>query len=314
MNRFTLSIIAAAIALPALAQQAVPSTSAAPQPKIVASINGETITSQQLDLLYDRLGTKVHDEYDKNGGKAAFLEAYLRKRLVVQEALKAGFDKRPDVRADMEASKESTLFDRYVRDVVAAPIVTNDEIRKYYTDNPEQFRTPELVHARHILITAGNGPGGKTDAQAREMIEKIAAELRQQNVFPAGTAPEVANRLVLAHFADAARKHSEDPGSAEVGGDLGWAERGKFDPVFDEAAWGLRKGTVSGIIKSSFGYHLIAVEDKKAAGVESFADAQPKIREYLMTQHAADVVSAVGKLVTDLRRQSTVNVYKENIK
>ncbi|MCU1349427.1 MAG: PpiC-type peptidyl-prolyl cis-trans isomerase [Acidobacteria bacterium] len=314
MNRFTLSIIAAAIALPALAQQAVPAAPAASQPKIVASINGENITQEQLDLLYDRLGTKVRDEYEKNGGKAAFLEAYLRKRLVVQEALKSGFDKRPDVRADMEASKESTLFDRYVRDVVSAPIVTPEEIRKYYNDNPEQFQTQELVHARHILIMPGNGPGAKTDAQAKEMIEKVAAELRQQNVFPAGTAPDVANRLVLAHFADAAKKYSEDPGSAELGGDLGWAERGKFDPTFDEAAWSLRKGTVSGIIKSSFGYHLIAVEDKKPAGAEPFAEAQSKIREYLMTQHAADVVNAVGKLVTELRQHSSVNVYKENIK
>jgi parvulin-like peptidyl-prolyl isomerase len=159
-----------------------------------------------------------------------------------------------------------------------------------------------------------NGPGGKSDAQAKELLEKVAADLRQQNVFPGGTAPEVANRLVLAHFADAAKKYSEDPGSAELGGDLGWAERGKFDPAFDDAAWSLRKGTISGIIKSSFGYHLIAVEDKKAAGVESFEEAQPKIREYLMTQHAADVVDAVSKLIAELRRSSNVNVYKENIR
>lgn len=313
MNRFALSIIAAAVALPALAQQAAPAAApAAPQQKVVASINGEVITQEKLDQLWNRLGTQARASYEQTGGKAALLENYLRKRLLVQEALKSGFDKRPDVQADMEASKESTLFDRYVRDVVADRIVTPQDVRKYYDDHPEEFQTGEKVHARHIIVLANNGPGGKTDAQARELIEKIALELRQQNVVPAGTSPEVANRLMLAHFAEAAKKYSED-GSAQSGGDLGWAGRGSYDPAFEEAAFNLRKGTMSGVIKSSFGYHLIMVEDKKPAGVEPFEAAQRGIREFLISQHQAEVIQAVTALTNELRGSSKINVYNENI-
>jgi peptidyl-prolyl cis-trans isomerase C len=313
MNRFTLSIIAAAVALPALAQQAAPAAApAAPPQKVVASINGEVITQEKLDQLWNRLGTQARASYEQTGGKAALLENYLRKRLLVQEALKSGFDKRPDIQADMEASKEATLFDRYVRDVVADRIVTPQDVRKYYDEHQDEFQIGEKVHARHILVMANNGPGGKTDAQAREIIEKVALELRQQNVVPAGTSPEVANRLMLAHFAEAAKKYSED-GSAQSGGDLGWAGRGAYDPAFEEAAFNLRKGTMSGVIKSSFGYHLIMVEDKKPAGVEPFEAAQRSIREFLIGQHQAEVIQAVTALTNELRSSSKINVYNENI-
>lgn len=312
MNRFALSIIAAAAALPAFAQQAPAAAPAAPPPKVVASINGEVITQEKLDQLWNRLGTQARGQYEQTGGKAALLENYLRKRLLVQEALKSGFDKRQEVQADMEASKESTLFDRYVRDVVADRIVPPQDVRKYYDEHPEEFQVGEKVHARHIIVMAGNGPGGKTDAQAREQIERVALELRQQNVVPAGTSPEVAARLMLAHFADAAKKYSED-GSGQEGGDLGWAGRGTYDPAFEEAAFNLRKGTMSGVIKSSFGYHLILVEDKKPAGLEPFEVAQRGIREFLIGQHQAEVIQAVTALTNELRSSSKINVYTENI-
>jgi peptidyl-prolyl cis-trans isomerase C len=318
MKRFVISILAAAAAMPLVAQQpsAAGNTAAkaeAPPQKIVANINGESITAEKLDQLYSLLSAKGRDQYNKNGGKSAFLDNYVGKRLLVQEAIKRGFDKRADVQADMDASKESTLFDRYVRDVVAEQIVSNEQVQKFYDEHPDEFKTPEQVHARHILIMVGGGPHPKDETQAREMIEKIAAELHGQNVFPPGIQPETATRLVMAHFADAAEKYSED-GTAQLGGDLGWQGRGVFDKDFEDAAFTVRKGTVSGIIKTKFGFHLIAIEDKKAAGMESFEDAKPTIREYLMTQHAAEVVGAVKQLTNELRATSKITVYTENIK
>jgi peptidyl-prolyl cis-trans isomerase C len=317
MKHFVISILAAAAVMPLAAQQAPATTAppaATPQQTIVATVNGEAITQEKLDQLYGRLSTLGRDQYNKNGGKAAFLENYLRKRLLVQEAIKSGFDKRPDVQADMEASKESTLFDRYVRDVVAGQVVSEEQIRKYYDEHPEELKTQEQVHARHIIIMAGGGgPHPKDGEQALEMIGKIAAELRSQNVIPPGIEPETANRLVMAHFADAAKKYSEDDSAAQ-GGDLGWQGRGAFDKDFEEAAFNLRKGTISGIIRTKFGYHLIAVEDKKPAGIEPFEDAKPTIREYLMTQHAAEVVEAVTRLTNELRSASKITVYTDRIR
>src|SRR5213593_2017929 len=148
------------VALPTVAQQ-----NEAQKP--VAVVNGETISAQKLDRLYARLSTPMREQYEKVGGKSAFLENYIRKRLVVQEAIKSGFDKRPDVQADMEASKESTLFDRYVRDVVSANLVTDASIREYYDTHLDEFSTPEKIHVRHIVIGVSDvGPNARPKEQA----------------------------------------------------------------------------------------------------------------------------------------------------
>jgi peptidyl-prolyl cis-trans isomerase C len=287
------------LALPVLAQKEAQ--------KPVAVVNGETITAQKLDQLYERLGTQMREQYEKAGGKPAFLENYVRKRLLIQEAVKAGFDKRSDVQADMEASKESTLFDRYVRDVVASNIVTDKAVRQYYDQHQDEFVTPERVHVRHIVITASNtGPRAREKEQALEIIKRIAVDLREKVV----KAPK---QLRVNQFAQLARQNSEDA-SAQSGGDLGWVTKGQLDPDFEAAAWGLTPGVPSGIVETKFGYHLILVEEKQAAGIEPFDHARASIREFLMTQHAAEVMETVSKLTNELRAHSKVAIYPENIK
>jgi len=296
------------LAFPAVAQQ-----NEAQKP--VAVVNGETITAQKLDQLYNRLGTQMREQYEKAGGKSTFLENYIRKRLVVQEAIKSGFDKRPDVQADMEASKESTLFDRYVRDVVSGRLVTDASTREYYEKHLEEFATPEKVHVRHIVIAVSDvGPNPRTKDQALEIIKRLATQLRESNVATRSmTDPKAAAQLRVNQFAQLARQFSEDS-SAPSGGDLGWMVKGQLDPVFEAAAWSLTPGMPSGIVETKFGYHLILVEEKIPEGTESFEQAKPSVREFLMTQHAADVMEALSKLTNELRSHSKVAIYPENIK
>jgi peptidyl-prolyl cis-trans isomerase C len=296
------------LALPAVAQQ-----NAGQKP--VAVVNGETITAQKLDKLYERLGAQMREQYEKAGGKSAFLENYVRKRLVIQEALKSGFDKRADVQADMEASKESTLFDRYVRDVVSANVVTDAGAHEYYDQHKDEFATPERIHVRHIVITASSaGPQARTKGQALEIIKRLATRLREANSITREiTDPKAAAQLRVNQFAQMARQNSEDA-SAPSGGDLGWLIRGQLDPDFEAAPWALTPGMPSGIVETKFGYHLILVEEKQPAGSESFDHAKSSIREFLMTQHAAEVMETVSKLTNELRAHSKVAIYPENIK
>jgi peptidyl-prolyl cis-trans isomerase C len=315
------------VASAALAQQPAPSQTAAASPSAVAAaaddskravavVNGETITVEKLNRMYANLNTQMRTNYDQNGGKGAFLENYIRKRLLLQEAFKTGFDKKPDVVATVDSARESALFDRYVRDVVAAGIVTDKDIHDYYTQHPEDFATLEKVHVRHIVIAVTNvGPAPKTDAQALEEISKIASDLRASDVASAMGKPDEAtmSKLRIAHFADAAKKYSQD-GSAESGGDLGWMSKGQLDPAFEAAAWGLKPGVVSGIVHTKFGYHLILVEGKEPAGTEPFDAVKNGVREYLMTQKATDVVNAVARLTNELKSNSRISVFPENIK
>jgi EpsD family peptidyl-prolyl cis-trans isomerase len=313
------------LALPAPAQQSAPAQPPAAQSaavavpdskKPVAVINGETVTAEKLDRMYSNLNTQMRQNYDANGGKGALLENYIRKRLLIQEAIKSGYNKRPDVVEAVDAAREAALFDRYVRDVVAAQIVTDNDVKTYYTEHPDDFATPEKVHVRHIVIGVTEvGPARKTKEEALDRIKKIAVDLRSEDVASAQSTsnPEVLARLRLAHFADAAKKYSEDA-SGESGGDLGWITKGQTDPDFETAAWSMKPGTVSGIIQTKFGFHLIFVEGRQAPGTEPFESVKSSIREFLITQKASDVVTTVTKLTNELRGNSRISVFPENIK
>jgi parvulin-like peptidyl-prolyl isomerase len=313
MNRrlFTAAVLFAAVPLFA-EQAATPAVAPSQQQKIVATINGEIITKDKLDQLWNRIGSQMRTQYEKNGGKGAFLDNYIRKRLLIQEAIKRGFDKRPDIQADMEASKDSVLFDRYVRDVVSEHIVTEKETRDYYDANLSQFATPESVKVRHIVITAADaGPRQKSKQEALEQLQKIAAELKAIR-FVQGTNPEIVQRTIVSKFAEAAAKYSED-GVAEIGGDLGWTERGMLDKSFEDAAFNLPVATVSGIVETGFGYHLILVEARRPAGTEPYETSRASIREFLMTQHAPEVMETVNKLTNNLRNESKIGIFPENL-
>jgi EpsD family peptidyl-prolyl cis-trans isomerase len=319
-----------ALAFPAFAQQgtpAQPTAAAQPAPaqsaatatdaqKAVAVVNGETITVEKLNRMYGNLNAQMRKQYDDNGGKGAFLENYIRKRLVIQEALKAGFDKRPDVAMAVETTREGTLFDRYVRDIVAAPVVTDGETRTYYKEHPDDFATPEKVHIRHIVISdVTSGPNQKTKEEALARIEKVAVDIRAADAVSARgtTDPDTLAHFRVIHFSEAAKKYSED-GSAQSGGDLGWIVKGQTDPDFEKAAWSMKPGMLSGIIHTKFGYHLILVEGREAAGSEPFEDVQSSIREFLITQKAADVMASVTRLTNELKANSRISVFPENIK
>jgi peptidyl-prolyl cis-trans isomerase C len=313
-----------AAALPLAAQTApVPAaTPAAPTAvtaegdKPVAILNGESITTAKLDQLWSRVPKATKDQYAANGGKAAVLNNYIGKRLLVQEALKAGFDRKADVQIDMEAARESALFDRYVRDIVAAPFIPEDEIRKLYDkineENPDTFRVPEKVKVRHIVMV-GNpaAPNGKTKEQALERMKQIALEL---NVAFRGTGDSEAAKLArLRKFAELAARNSDD-GSAQQGGDLGWIDKASVDSDFADAAFALPVGALSGIVETKYGYHVIYVEDKKPASIVPYDEVRNELRELVMNQHQAEIVNAVQRLTTELRTASKVAVHPENIR
>ena len=314
MKSFVTFLITLALALPVAAQQILPAPSSDDDNKTVAVVNGEVITLRMLDDLYNRLSGAMRDQYDKNGGKQAFLDNYIGKRLLVQEAMKAGFDKRQDVQSDMKAAAEGALFDRYVRDVVAVSVISDADMHKFYDENHNAFQLPEQIKVRHIVVVGGGvGPRPKTDDDALNEIKTVAMELRAATLHINAKDAATAAMVRQIAFQEAAKKYSEDA-SAPSGGDLGWQARGALDPQFEQAAYELEPGTISGVVKTRFGYHLIFVEAKKAGGLQPFEEAKSKIRSFLMSQHSADVLGALTRLTAELRNASKVAVYTENIK
>ena len=286
------------LAVPALAQQN--------DSKPVAVVNGETITAKTLDQMYDRIGPQIRAQYEKAGGKTAFLDNYVNKRLIVQEALKSGFDKRADVQRDMTAAREAAVFDDYVRDVVASELVKDVDVRQYYDQHKQEFATPEKIHVRHIITREiSNGPNAKSKVEAKQMLERLAAQMASD---PKATLQQRVNQ-----FAQFARQFSEDA-AAKSGGDLGFVEKGQFDPDFEAVAWNLPVGKVSSVVQTQYGYHLILVEAKQPAGTQSFDEVKSAIRDVLLNQKMAEVITTLARLTNELRANSKIAIYKENIR
>jgi peptidyl-prolyl cis-trans isomerase D len=159
--------------------------------------------------------------------------------------------------------------------LAAATQVTDQDLQAYYDQHRDEYRLPEQVKVSHILIkTPLPGPGGKVDENAVETARKKAEDVLKQ--VKAG-----------GDFAKLAQQNSDDPGSAKNGGDLGWIGRGRTVPEFEKAAFSLPKGQTSDLVKSTYGFHIIRVQDKQDAHVKLLAEVKPQIEVQVKEQKVA---------------------------
>lgn len=161
-------------------------------------------------------------------------------------------------------------------DMAARAKFTDEEIKSYYEANKNRFETQAAIKARHILVR----PDPKDADQAKA---KADAKKKITDLLPKAKSG--------AKFADLAKAFSQDPGSAKQGGDLGWFQKGVMIKAFEEAAFALNKGEVSGVIETEFGYHIIKVEDKKDGGYLPLKEAEPSIKQAL----AGDKAKAIAR-------------------
>ena len=125
--------------------------------------------------------------------------------------------------------------------------------------------------------------------------------------------PEKQLAFTIHEFDAAARLYSED-GTARQGGDLGWFGRGVMDPQFESVVFAQKPGTISEPFQSPFGYHIVLVEGKRAAGNIPFSELKERIREQLVQAHGGEVLQRVSVLTNELRRTGKVAVFPENVK
>ena len=258
---------------------------------VVARVNGEAITKDELfDMMYQYVGPQALDEL-------------ILVRLVEQEAAARGVAvPQDDIDAEVSAiaaqvggmeqlqfvlAQQGATMDRLMGDIertlliraLLAPNVevTDEEVRTFFDSNSHLFAQQEMVRARHILV--------KTEDEAKA--------LRQQLVDGAD-------------FAELAQQHSTDTGSAARGGDLGWFGRGVMVEPFEKAAFALEVGEISEPVETSFGYHLILVEEKEQAKeAELTDDIAATIRNALIDEQ---IQQQLGTWLQTLRIQADVEV------
>lgn len=291
-----------ALALALLLVFTATGSAVAEEPAVVATVNGDVITADRLDELWNSMSPELMERYSRVGGKATLLNAYLRKRILLQEAVRTGF---PGAAAldTLSLQEESALFNRYVTEHFGSQIVTDQLVNQYYVQNPDRFRHMDQSLVRQIFVSTE----GKSIESAREKLGQIMSELHHVRVTTKDP-----NQL-LQHFAKAAEAHSEDKDSAANGGSLGWRERFRLDPALASAAFTIEPGTMSGMLTSEKGVHLLFVENRRAAGMETLENAAPAIRRTLVKRSAADILKAAEKRTDELMATSKVEIHTENI-
>ena len=156
-------------------------------------------------------------------------------------------------------------------DNLAAQVdIPAEEVRQAYEQNPARFSAPEERQARHILLSVPAGASAETKAAAKSKAEELLKQAKAQ--------PD--------QFAELARKHSQDPGSSENGGDLGFLPHGATKKPFDDALFAMKAGEIAGPIETEFGYHLIKLEAIRGGSVQPFEQVRPMIESELKKARA----------------------------
>ena len=187
--------------------------------------------------------------------------------------------------------------------------ITDKDCENFYKKNPAKFKNPEQVRASHILIAANPYQIGE-DLKAKAKKEIPTEELKKQVEAVVAEKQALAEKLAKelqadnSKFAQYAKKYSEDPGSAKQGGDLGFFAKEQMVPEFSKAAFSAKPNTVSDVVKTQFGYHIIMVNDRREAGVTPYEKAKDSIKDYLRTEQqikALDELTEAAKKKADIK-------------
>jgi len=247
-------------------------------PHLVAVVGGEKIMDTDIEALLNEIPEQARQRYASVEGKRELVQSLAEIKMLSLEAKKQGIDRSPDVKRKIDFMGEQMLARELAENTVDKITISDEEISGYYHDNKEQFSTGPRVKLRHILMDS------ESEAQA------VLARLKKGEDFSA-----------------LAREKSRCP-SSQQGGDLGWATKGMMVPEFENAAFALKKGQMSEVVKSSYGYHVIMCDDVEAARQLDLEEVRDTIKQQLKSEKSEETVSA---LIEQAKKNHPVTVNEE---
>ena len=243
------------------------SASAMAAGKAYVTVNGVGVSQELANVFMAE--QKAQGAPDTPELKNAVREELVRRELLIQEAKKAGLDKKPDIAAQAEAARQAYFVRAFIQDFVKKNPISDDELKAEYEKVKAQLGTTEYK-ARHILV------------KDEETAKTIIANLKKGAKFE-----ELAAQSI-------------DPGSKANGGDLGWASAGNFVKPFSEALTALAKGKYTETpVKTDFGFHVILLEDSRPLNAPSFEEIKPRLLQQAQSQQ-------INKMVEALRAKAKV--------
>jgi peptidyl-prolyl cis-trans isomerase D len=244
---------------------------------------GVTVGDQEVRDTYRKQNIKIKFDY------AVISSDDLRKTINPSDSDLEAFFKKNAVRYASAVPEERKItYFAFTQSQIPGGIQqpTQQQIQQYFNAHQSEYSVPEQARSRHILISVPAGADAKTDAAAKAKADGVLKQLQAGG-----------------NWADLAKKNSDDPGSKDAGGELGFSQRGRMVPEFDAAIFSQKIGDIK-IVKSQFGYHIVQVEERSTAHAQSLAEVQPTIQATLLRQNEA---AAEDKYAKDLTSEAIKN-------
>ena len=228
----------------------------------------EKVTDEEVAAQFERL--------KGNFGSEEELKKQLDKAGQTVDKVKVGI---------LESLKQQHWMDEQVKGKVD---VTDADAEDFYKKNPDQFKSPERVRASHILIAVPEDAKPEVVAEKQKAAQAIADRVKKGEPF---------DKL--------AKELSEDPSAKQNSGDLDFFTKDQMVPEFSNAAFGMKKDQISDPVRSSFGFHIIKVTDRKDAETVTLEKAKPQLIAYLKQQKKS---AALEKIVQDIKEKADIKV------
>jgi len=249
------------------APRALPVADKGAGPARVATVNGKPIPKSRVDsIVRQQAGRGVQDSDQL---RKAVTERLVNFELVVQDAEKRGMTRNIEMQTQIEIARQQVIFNVYVEDYFKTHPIRDEALRAEYNKVRGQ-RGEREFKARHILV--------EKEAEARDILDRLGKGEKFEELA----------------------KASRDPGSRDKGGELDWASPGTFVKPFADALSKLEKGrTTDSPVQSQFGFHIIRLDDVRAAPFPSFEQAKGQIQQFIQEQE-------LQKVFSDLRAKAKI--------
>ena len=261
--------------------------------EVLATVGDKKITLSDLNRTIGYLDSQKQQMVEQNPQlKEQLLTQMVQSMVVSDLARKAGIDKDADFIGRLEFYKENFLATEYLkREVVDNITVPDDEAKSYYNEHKDEFPTPERIHVRHILIKVDEGASEEDKKLAKEKAEDILKKIKSGE-----------------DFEKLASEFSDDTTTKSKGGDIGFVARGRLVKPFEDAAFALKPGEVSDIVETTYGYHIIKVEEKKEEGTDAYDLYKDRIKQSLSQEH---IQSAIAQFLDKAMKDAGVEIHNE---
>jgi len=243
---------------------------------VMATVEGKTIYSSDLDALIKQLPQDQANQFLSREGRRQLLEELVAQELFYLEGKEAKADETEEFKNMVKDAEEKLLKTHMVAKYMMDITILDEDIEKFYSENPDQFIAPDSIRASHILLPA--------EQQAIDIIAEIKTGKS---------------------FEDAAKEYSVCP-SKDSGGDLSYFSKGQMVPEFEAAAFALEVGEMTEVpVKTQFGFHIIKLTDRKESQTIPYDSIKDNARSFLLREKQNKAF--IGK-VEDLKKKYKVEI------